>query len=436
MRYFLTLISAAALFQIVPGFAQTQPQWRELPNAPARPGRHEDVYFVNPELGWVVNGSGEIHKTGNGGKNWKMQLDLPYYLRSVGFVDSKTGWVGTLSSQHVLYATNDGGDHWLEVTNLPEPKPAGICGIAVVNDSVVYGAGLYAGPPRMIKTTNKGKSWSVLDLSAHARALVDCYFWSVDSGIVVGAIGSSFDSQLPVVLSTSDGGVTWTKRYEGARPNELCWKISFPSKKTGYVSIEAFHNGPIFALKTRDRGMTWEEKKVAEGPHDMQGIGFATETLGWIGGRNPTYETADGGQTWRQTSFAYNLNRFRMFNDTLGYAVGQTVYKFSNETPVSVATSAYEFVHDFNLKQNYPNPFNPSTQIRFSLPRAGKVIVRVFDATGREVATLFEGALAVGPHSFKWNGANATGELVRSGVYFLRLEAGGEVAVRKMAVVR
>lgn len=94
------------------------------------------------------------------------------------------------------------------------------------------------------------------------------------------------------------------------------------------------------------------------------------------------------------------------------------------------------FVSDFELEQNYPNPFNPSTQIRFTLPRPGKVSVRVFDATGREVATLLEGARAAGPHSFVWDGKNTAGELVRSGVYFLRLEAGGEVAVRKMAVVR
>ncbi len=94
------------------------------------------------------------------------------------------------------------------------------------------------------------------------------------------------------------------------------------------------------------------------------------------------------------------------------------------------------FVADFELQQNYPNPFNPSTQIRFTLPRASKVTVRVFDMSGREVATLLEGARVAGPHSLFWSGANTVGELVRSGVYFLRLEAGGEVAVRKMAVVR
>ena len=94
------------------------------------------------------------------------------------------------------------------------------------------------------------------------------------------------------------------------------------------------------------------------------------------------------------------------------------------------------FVSDFELQQNYPNPFNPSTQIRFTLPRASKVRVRVFDATGREVATLLEGALTAGPHALLWNGQNENGEIVRSGVYFLRLEAGDEVAMCKMAVVR
>jgi putative CocE/NonD family hydrolase len=114
-------------------------------------------------------------------------------------------------------------------------------------------------------------------------------------------------------------------------------------------------------------------------------------------------------------------------------------------TKTSVAAALQNVPLSYHLEQNYPNPFSPlvrgtfgnlSTRIRFTLPRPGKVSLRVIDTTGREVATLLEGARAAGPHSLMWDGKNTASEYVRSGVYFLRLEAGGEVAVRKMAVVR
>lgn len=99
------------------------------------------------------------------------------------------------------------------------------------------------------------------------------------------------------------------------------------------------------------------------------------------------------------------------------------------EPPASVAAA-------FEVQQNYPNPFNPSTQINFSVPRAERVVVRIFDVLGREVVTLFDGMKTAGAHSLLWNGKNANGKTVSSGVYVLRLSAGTEVAVKKMVVAR
>ncbi len=100
----------------------------------------------------------------------------------------------------------------------------------------------------------------------------------------------------------------------------------------------------------------------------------------------------------------------------------------------------------FALQQNYPNPFlsgaksrsteNPETTIRFELPRQAEVKLRIFNLLGEEVAILVQQKMSAGTHSLIWNGRNAVGELVGSGIYLLRLEAGSEVAVKKMAVVR
>ncbi len=90
----------------------------------------------------------------------------------------------------------------------------------------------------------------------------------------------------------------------------------------------------------------------------------------------------------------------------------------------------------FELYQNYPNPFNPETTIRFELPAAGEVSVKVFNVIGEEVATLVEKRMTAGTHVLSWQGVDAQGRQVGSGIYFLRISAGKNVAVRKMMVVR
>ncbi len=90
----------------------------------------------------------------------------------------------------------------------------------------------------------------------------------------------------------------------------------------------------------------------------------------------------------------------------------------------------------FVLYQNYPNPFNPSTTIRFDLPAASNTVLRIFDVTGRLVATLADGRMDAGQHTVVWNGKNNRGRIVASGVYFCRLQAGKLVATRKIVVLR
>ena len=90
----------------------------------------------------------------------------------------------------------------------------------------------------------------------------------------------------------------------------------------------------------------------------------------------------------------------------------------------------------FTLHQNFPNPFNPETTIRFDLPRSSEVKLRVFNLLGAEVLTLLNERMPAGTYSFKWDGKNASQQQVVSGIYLLRLEAGNEVLVRKMVVVR
>jgi hypothetical protein len=89
-----------------------------------------------------------------------------------------------------------------------------------------------------------------------------------------------------------------------------------------------------------------------------------------------------------------------------------------------------------SLAQNEPNPFNPNTRIEFAIPEASIVDVSVYDVSGRRVITLVAGPRAAGHSSIQWNGTNSRGNAMGSGVYFLRLTAGGETRTRKMVLMK
>lgn len=88
------------------------------------------------------------------------------------------------------------------------------------------------------------------------------------------------------------------------------------------------------------------------------------------------------------------------------------------------------------LAQNSPNPFNPKTTIRFTLPAAGRATLSVFDVAGRQVAVPVDAELGAGDHEVVWDGRDAAGKPLGSGVYFYRLETDAGSATRKMLLVK
>jgi len=99
--------------------------------------------------------------------------------------------------------------------------------------------------------------------------------------------------------------------------------------------------------------------------------------------------------------------------------------------PTSVSSELDEKPLSFGLEQNYPNPFNPSTTISYTLETAGNVNISVYTLMGQKVATLVDEAKTAGTHSVRWNAAEAA-----SGMYYYRLEAGGQSITRKMTLIK
>lgn len=90
----------------------------------------------------------------------------------------------------------------------------------------------------------------------------------------------------------------------------------------------------------------------------------------------------------------------------------------------------------YHLYQNYPNPFNPNTEIRFDLPEAVKVQLKIFNILGQEVTTLLDEVRPAGAHTILWDSKSATGVQVASGVYIYQIKAGSFVDSKKMVLIR
>ena len=85
----------------------------------------------------------------------------------------------------------------------------------------------------------------------------------------------------------------------------------------------------------------------------------------------------------------------------------------------------------FKLEQNFPNPFNPSTTVKYSIPNHSKVIIKVYDILGNEIATLLSEEKPVGTYEVNWNAAS-----LPSGVYFYQMQAGSLLETKKMILMK
>lgn len=98
---------------------------------------------------------------------------------------------------------------------------------------------------------------------------------------------------------------------------------------------------------------------------------------------------------------------------------------------VSIEDEGESVPEGFELSQNYPNPFNPSTVISYKLAANSLVTLKVYDITGREIATLINGQKTVGDHQVTFDASG-----LASGIYIYRLQSGSNTLTRKMMLIK
>lgn len=153
---------------------------------------------------------------------------------------------------------------------------------------------------------------------------------------------------------------------------------------------------------------------------------YQTESLGSRPAKNLYIARLQDGVWFKLNSLVdEQRNTVTAFTDRLG----TFQLRWSEKPPVQTPER-------YTLESNYPNPFNQRTVIKFAIKNDGFVTLKIYNLLGREVRTLKSEYLPAGYYNVVWDGTNAHGEAVASGIYFYRLQSGSYINAKKMVLIR
>jgi hypothetical protein len=259
------------------------------------------------------------------------------------------------------------------------------------------------------------------------------------NAVVTGLFGGTVDfggGPLTGVLSE-----TFVAKYDGA--GNHVWSRQFSSNdddrgqsvavdRAGNVLVTGlfqgtvdFGGGPVTSAGHWD---IYVAKLDATGIH-VWSRGFGSVSADW----GNSVSADDAGNALVTGGF---LDTMDAGGGPLTSAGGRDIFvaSFEGAVPTGVETVMPQ---PAALYQNVPNPFNPTTTIRFDVPEGGaNTTLAIYDVGGRHVRTLVDKHMAAGTYYKDWDGSDANGNAVASGVYFYRLTAGNHALTRKAVLLK
>jgi hypothetical protein len=291
--------------------------------------------------------------------------------------------------------------------------------------------------------TGAGTALSATDFTVTVSGVTTTSFTpSADTYVKKSSSGTNYggNSDLRVRLTSSDVLNTYLKfeinGLSGAVQNAKLRLYAYDASNDGGALYSVSNNYANSSTGWTESGLTWSNAPSISGA--ALAIAGAVSAGSWVEFEVTAIIAGNG---------TYSVGLKNNSSDLVVYTSRST----SNKPELIVQTATASIAardhaekineapavpREFALHQNYPNPFNPETRIDYDVPVATQVQVTIHDALGREVAVLIEENQPPGNHHVVWNGREANGQRVSSGIYFYHLRAGGFRASRKMLLLQ
>lgn len=377
----------------------------------------------------------QILRSTNGGTTWSIvnwTTAATAALNSIDMINGTTGWaVGTNST--VLKTTN-AGLTW-------DSLPAAVTGMAPtlnlskvdfvdVNTGYIFSKtinGTVGDTTTIFKTTNAGANWTKLRLTGAVGTtnyIYGAYMLNANTGWIV--------NYTPRPYMTTDGGVTWTQQAIVDVFGGFMYDVKMANATTGYISGSS---GKIY--KTTNGGTLWDTiSKPTNATYAFNALEVINPTTVLVvGATGTTLYTSNSGTSWGiYNTSGSTINGVYQFNDGKAFAVGSSGYMWKNTNMVTgTGSNISEIPGTYELAQNYPNPFNPTTTIKFAIPKAGLVTIKVYDIVGREITRIVNNQF----YNAGWNNVLFNASELSSGVYFYSMIVDNNViGTKKMVLLK
>ncbi|MCF7912294.1 MAG: T9SS type A sorting domain-containing protein [Candidatus Cloacimonetes bacterium] len=246
-----------------------------------------------------------------------------------------------------------------------------------------------------------------------------------NTGLMIGGSGGAMEPDV-----TSGDGITIT--WHGATPSGYGYLHEGQSAEAVIVlTVDEAYTGYIVC----DYELTGDNYGAA--PHVINGSFELSYPLSWI-----SLDNTEGELEYGQTDFIeVSLNPEGMEAGTYECEIVITDSRLETRIPVTMEIMGTNendggITGLTALYGNYPNPFNPETTISYSLEQAGAVVLEIFNIKGQKVATLVNSQQSTGAHQITWQGEDAMGTAVGSGIYLYRLQTGDQSFAGKMMLMK
>jgi len=336
-------------------------------------------------------------------------------------------YVGT-DNGTILVTTNNGGS-WSSVTGFPYVTDFVVDN---VNDAICYASFGGATGNQVSKTTNSGATWTNITGNLPNIAANSLILNTTPGRVLVVGMDAG-------VYYTANEGTNWIGINTGL-PNVAIYDMKYHSS-AGLLMVAThgrgcwtYSNSPLpvyiafftYSLNVRNVTLRWAtQQEINDKGFYVQRMQLGESDDSWI-----NIGFVQGHGTTTQTEY-YSYEDDKLSNATYKYRLVQTdyngdfeYYDLNNNVEIGSPLAP-------GLSQNYPNPSNPKTKIDYQIPQDAKVVLKVYDVTGREVAALVNEFKSAGYYTTEFDGTN-----LASGVYFYKLEAGNFSKVMKMVLLK